>query len=75
MDEYMAFLTDPTTATPEIIARYTGAGGLTPIASGASAIVDFDLAPGDYIFLCFVADSTDGAPHFIHKMMKMVTIP
>jgi uncharacterized cupredoxin-like copper-binding protein len=75
LDEYMALLADPSTATPEIAARYSGAGGLTPIASGHSAIVEFNLDPGQYIFLCFVADSTDGAPHFVHHMVKVVTIP
>lgn len=75
LEEYLAFLADPSTATPEIIARYTGASGLTPIATGHSAIVEFDLASGDYIFLCFVADATDGAPHFVHNMVKVITIP
>ena len=75
LEEYMALLADPSTATPEIIARYTGASGVTPIATGSSAIVEFDLESGDYIFICFVADATDGAPHFVHNMMKVVTIP
>lgn len=75
MEEFMKMLGRDPSITPEIAARYTLAGGLTPIASGTSAVIEFDLEPGDYVFICFVADATDSLPHFLHNMVKLVTIP
>jgi len=75
MDEFMKMLARDPSITPEIASRYTLTGGLTPIASGMSAIIEFDLEPGDYVFICFVADATDSLPHFLHNMVKLVTIP
>lgn len=75
-DEFVSTLTaDATTLDPAVLARYTSIGGLTPIGPGQQAIVDLDLAPGDYAFVCFVTDLGDGLPHFMHDMVREVTIP
>lgn len=75
-DEFMSTLmADATTLDPTVAARYTSAGGVTPIGPGQRAIIDLDLPPGDYAFVCFVNDLGDGLPHFLHDMVRKVTIP
>jgi hypothetical protein len=77
LDEFKSTLiADPATLDPAVAARYTeSGGGITPIAPGMSAIVEFDLAEGDYAFICFVTDTGDMLPHFLHNMVKLVHIP
>ncbi len=77
LEEFMSTLAaDPATLDPAVAARYAeSGGGITPIAPGMSAIVEFDLAAGDYVFICFVTDTGDMLPHFLHNMVKLVHIP
>lgn len=77
LDEFKSTLiADPATLDPAVAARYTeSGGGIAPIAPGMSAIVEFDLAEGDYAFICFVTDTGDMLPHFLHNMVKLVHIP
>ncbi len=50
-------------------------GGEAIVApSGASAYFTATLVPGEYAFLCFVPDATDGKPHFMHGMVLPFTI-
>ena len=49
-------------------------GGLTGIARGQEAQATVDLTPGEYALLCFVPDATDGKPHFVHGMMRQVSV-
>jgi hypothetical protein len=49
-------------------------GGLAVIASGESAVLEVDLTPGAYGFICFVPDLKDGKMHFMHGMMKQITV-
>ena len=45
-------------------------GGVSPIAPGQSNELALDLAPGHYVFLCFVPDAKDGKPHVAHGMVR-----
>jgi hypothetical protein len=45
-------------------------GGVSPIAPGKSNDLSLDLAPGHYVFLCFVPDAKDGKPHVAHGMAR-----
>jgi uncharacterized cupredoxin-like copper-binding protein len=45
-------------------------GGVSPIAPGKSNELALDLAPGHYVFLCFVPDAKDGKPHVAHGMVS-----
>jgi hypothetical protein len=53
---------------------YPGYGGVTTMDPGGSAIVELQLPPGEYVFICFVPDTGDEAPHFAHGMIQPVTI-
>jgi hypothetical protein len=37
-------------------------------------VMHVDLAPGDYVALCFLPDAGDGAPHLAHGMALPFTI-
>jgi hypothetical protein len=73
--EYQQVLADPASGTPDVLGRYPAAGGITPVAPGGTAVAELALPPGDYVFVCFVPDAGDGLPHFVHQMIKQVTIP
>jgi len=49
-------------------------GGLTPISSGVALNITVDLAPGEYGLICFIPDPGDGKPHFVHGMMRQITV-
>jgi hypothetical protein len=49
-------------------------GGLAVIAVGETAVLEVDLSPGAYGFICFVPDMKDGKMHFMHGMMKQITV-
>jgi len=48
-----------------------GAGGLTV---GQSNTIQVDLTPGTYALVCFVGDVKDKKPHFMHGMVKNITV-
>ncbi|MBI3791958.1 MAG: hypothetical protein HY275_13920 [Gemmatimonadetes bacterium] len=52
----------------------TPLGGISAMGAGGEAYLSLDLAPGNYVFLCFVPDAKDGKPHLMHGMMKTFTI-
>ncbi|MCE7939567.1 hypothetical protein DCC79_03490 [bacterium] len=52
----------------------TAAGGMGPLSLGASGFVTLDLEPGRYMFICFVPDAADGAPHAVKGMVKEITV-
>lgn len=43
-------------------------GGVPAFRPGQVADMYVDLAPGEYVALCFVPDATDGMPHLVHGM-------
>ena len=49
-------------------------GGVSGIMPGAHAWAEVDLPPGDYALMCFFPDATDGKPHFVHGMAKVVHV-
>ena len=49
-------------------------GGAAPMAPGLANLIDVDFTPGTYVALCFVPDMKDGAPHFVHGMVRVFTI-
>jgi hypothetical protein len=49
-------------------------GGVADLVPGVSNYLTVDLAPGEYVLLCVVADAKDGKPHIMHGMVRMVTI-
>ena len=49
-------------------APVTAVGGVPGIHPGQVAAMHVDLAPGEYVALCFVPDATDGIPHLVHGM-------
>jgi hypothetical protein len=63
---------NPETATEPPPARYLGgAVGLVP---GGEALVEADLAPGNYVLICYIPDAKDGKPHFAHGMVLPFTV-
>ena len=48
------------------------AGGVTALDPGTSATTT--LTAGDYVFMCFLPDKADGAPHFTKGMIQAVTV-
>jgi uncharacterized cupredoxin-like copper-binding protein len=49
-------------------------GGFAGPDSGKVGWVTVTLTPGSYLLLCYVPDVKDGAPHFVHGMVKEITI-
>lgn len=49
-------------------------GGVTGIEAGQSANFTVTLKPGTYLLVCFWPDAKDGKPHFMHGMIKQVTV-
>lgn len=49
-------------------------GGVVDLDPGAHAFFSLDVEPGDYALICFLPDTKDGKPHFVHGMMKLVRV-
>lgn len=49
-------------------------GGTVGISPNRSNLLEVDLQPGDYALICFFPDKGDGKPHFMHGMMKQITV-
>lgn len=49
-------------------------GGFAGPDQGKVGWVTVTLTPGTYLLLCYVPDVKDGAPHFVHGMVKEVTV-
>ncbi len=49
-------------------------GGVATMDPGVSNDITLNLEPGSYALMCFVPDSGDGNPHFLHGMMDVITI-
>ncbi len=63
---------NPATATEPPPARYLG--GTVALAPGGEAIVETDLAPGNYVLICYIPDAKDGKEHFMHGMVLPFTV-
>jgi uncharacterized cupredoxin-like copper-binding protein len=68
--------------TPEDFIKYDGKGpppatplnGASPMTIGVSNTVSVDITPGDYALICFIEDSKDRKPHFMHGMVKTIKV-
>jgi uncharacterized cupredoxin-like copper-binding protein len=49
-------------------------GGFTGPDQGKVGWLTMTFAPGNYLFLCYVPDVKDGAPHLVHGMVKEITV-
>lgn len=49
-------------------------GGVASLQKGRSVSVPLNLTPGNYVLICFVPDSKDGKPHFMHGMIQEQTV-
>jgi hypothetical protein len=49
-------------------------GGIAGMNPGLTEYFTADFAPGNYLFLCFLPDSKDGKPHFMHGMVQEITV-
>lgn len=50
------------------------AGGTTVISRGGSNILDVTFEAGEYALICFMSDYKDGKPHFVHGMVRQITV-
>lgn len=48
-------------------------GGIAPFLGGTKYFTA-DITPGNYALVCFVPDAKDGKPHFMHGMIKEITV-
>jgi hypothetical protein len=53
---------------------YTFLGGVAPMEAGRHAFIKVRLEPGNYALICFIPDAKNGKPHFMHGMMKEITV-
>jgi hypothetical protein len=49
-------------------------GGISGMASGSVQAFSHDFTPGTYVLICFIPDSGDGKPHFMHGMIQTITV-
>jgi hypothetical protein len=49
-------------------------GGIAGIAPGMSQSFSADFTPGSYALICFLPDSKDGKPHFVHGMIQQIEV-
>jgi uncharacterized cupredoxin-like copper-binding protein len=49
-------------------------GGIAGLAPGMSQTFSADFTPGTYALICFLPDSKDGKPHFVHGMIQQIEV-
>ncbi len=49
-------------------------GGVAGLEKGRPVSVGLVFTPADYMFICFIPDSKDGKPHFMHGMIQTVSV-
>jgi hypothetical protein len=49
-------------------------GGISGMEHGAVQSFTHDFTPGTYVLICFLPDAKDGKPHFMHGMMRTITV-
>lgn len=62
-------------ANPGAPPQGTSLGGSGALSMGLDNYWQVTLTPGNYLFVCFVPDPADGAPHIMKGMSKAFTIP
>lgn len=74
LPDFMARAMDPAGDPTEFAKHYQAAGGISPMGPDRTGVMELDLAPGTYVFVCYVPDATDGLPHAMHGMVKEVVV-
>jgi hypothetical protein len=69
VDDIVEYFSDPEPSGPPPAVPSGGVAALT--AGNASTI---ELEPGEYVFICFIPDTADGAPHFTKGMIEAITV-
>lgn len=69
LDDMMTWFSKPNGPPPG-----APVGGTVGIAPGLVNQIDVDLQPGEYALICFVPDNKDGRPHFMHGMMRQISV-
>jgi hypothetical protein len=67
-DQFMGWIAKPAGPPPG-----SAVGGVAPFV-GTPIYFTADITPGNYVLICFVPDAKDGKPHFMHGMMKTITV-
>lgn len=49
-------------------------GGISGMERGQVQSFTHDFTPGTYVLICFLPDARDGKPHFMHGMMRTITV-
>jgi hypothetical protein len=49
-------------------------GGIAGLVAGGSEYFTADFTPGDYVVMCFIEDSKDKKPHFMHGMIQTIKV-
>ena len=69
LTDFLAWFQHPAGAPPA-----SAVGGASPMVNGSRNVVALDVEKGTYGIICFLPDRTDGQPHFVHGMMKEITV-
>jgi hypothetical protein len=69
LDDMMTWVQKPIGPPPG-----TPIGGTVGLSQGRTNTLALTLAPGEYALVCFLPDHKDGKPHFMHGMMKQITV-
>ena len=70
-EQYLAAMA----ANPAGPPQGTSLGGSGALSMGLDNYWQVTLTPGNYLFVCFVPDPADGAPHVMKGMTKAFTVP
>ncbi len=52
----------------------SGVGGVAAAVPGEVSYFTADLAPGNYMLICFLPDRKDGKPHFMKGMVQTISV-
>jgi plastocyanin len=48
--------------------------GVTSLSAGHEIVLRAELTPGEYAIVCLLTDATDGRPHYVHGMVRQVSV-
>lgn len=74
VDDFMSMAMDPAKDEVAFAQRYTPVGGISPMGPDRTGVIELDLAPGRYVFVCYLPDPSDGLPHAMHGMVREVVV-
>ena len=69
-----AFMSATPTPPPSWWAESVWVGYAALMSPGQAVVTEYDLAPGTYAALCFVADPETGMPHLVEGMAQAFTV-